>query len=335
MLRNHLFNDADSPRRLVDRPEAHQLGGAGIGSGVGGVLGLGGSIAVLAGAGGKGGKDEYKKALKVWEKLQTSDFDFRALDPPELRVLSEYMPEVYSAVVPEEFQSIQDSPGARDSQVRSLSQLEEIAGEGMPLVDRLQAAEAGRSVSSAAAASQRDSLRRLAARGALSSGDEIQAQVGAGQVGSNLARDLGSDVAQSAALRRLGAIGQAGGAAGQLRGADVDLNTRNAATANRFAELFSSMKTDEARENAAARQAASNANVARRQEVGDTNVLNRYGVGLENLNRQNLLRGSEFGQNLEKTRGLSEAYTGYGLTKDAEKSAKEQALMNLGSGFGG
>src|SRR5687767_2748765 len=107
-----------------------------IGSSVGGsVGGLLGGVAVLAGAAGKGGEKDRKKALEVWKKLQLSDFDFTALSPPEFRVLAEYMPETYDAIVPEEFKTPADSV-AREDQARSLAGLREYAQTGLPTVDR-------------------------------------------------------------------------------------------------------------------------------------------------------------------------------------------------------
>src|SRR5262245_43984029 len=180
---------------------------------LGGIGGLIGGIAVAAGAAGKGGKKEHKAALDVWKKLQVSDFDYRALSPPELQVLGEYLPEVYQAVVPENFQGVSDSATGRAGQVQSLAQMQQIAGEGLPLVDRLQAQKAAGAVTSAASASQTDALRRLAARGQLGSGDEIQAQLAGSQQGANLARDTANDLATQAALRRMQAIGQSAGQA--------------------------------------------------------------------------------------------------------------------------
>jgi hypothetical protein len=325
MLRNHLFTDSSDSRRLVDPPQAHLLDAVG---------GLIGGIAVAAGAAGKGGAKEHKKAAQVWEKLQLSNFDFRSLDAPELRVLAEQMPEIYQAVVPAEFQQIAES-GARADQVGALGQMQAIAREGLPVEDRLAAQEAGRAVTSTAAAAQEDALRRIAARGQLGSGDEIQAQLAGAQQGSNLARDLGSDLARQSALRRMSAIGQAGQMAGQLRAQDTSRAAQNAAIANRYAELFSSMKTQEAQDAAQSRQAAQNYNVGTRQQIGNANTANAYSTALENLNRQNALKNQQFGQQVTKTSGLSSAYNALAAYKDAMQQQKANAIVGAGESGGG
>lgn len=307
-------------------------GGAGIGSSIGGLLG---GVAVLAGAAGEGGGDEYKAALQAWKKLKESNFDFQALSPPELRVLGEKFPDLYQAVVPREFQQIQETPGGREAQVRSLAGLEEIGREGMPLVDRLAAAEGGRAVTSAAGASRRDALRAMAARGQLGGGDELQAGLAASGQASNLGRDISSDLARQSALRRMQGLQGASQAAGQLRGQDIGVASQNAAIANRYAELFASMKTQEAQDAANARRQASMYNLGTTQRVGEANTLNRYNTMLANIERQNALRNQLFGQQLAKTQGLSGAYSDYGAYKDQQQATKAQAITGIGQGVGG
>lgn len=320
MLQNHLLTRA-----------RFQGGGGGLGSSIGGLVG---GIAVLGGAAGKGGKKEHKQALEIWKQLQTSNFDFSSLSPPELQILAEQTPELYQAVVPEEFKQI--ATGAtRANQLTSLAQLEQIGREGLPTEDRLAAQQAAQAVTSAAGASRADALRALAARGQLNSGDEIQAQLAGNQQAANLAANLGTNLAREAAMRRMSGIQAAGQEAGAIRSADESTAAQNAAIANRYAELFSGLKTQEAQQNAAARQAAQNYNVQTRQQTGNANVANAYGTQLENLNRQNALRSQQFTQNLAKTQGLSGAYNALAAYKDALQQQKAQAIQNTGSGAGG
>lgn len=307
-------------------PAAHLLDSIG---------GLIGGIAVAAGAAGKGGKKQHKQALDVWQKLQTSNFDFTALDPPELRILSEAMPEVYEAVIPPEFRQVVDSEIGRAGQLSTLGQFQDVAREGLPIVDRLRAQEAARSVAGASAAGQQAALRNLSARGALSSGDEIQARLAGNQQGTNLARDLGSDLAEQAALRRLAGMEGAGQAAGALRAGDVSVSAQNADIANRFSQIFSQLKTQQAADAAAARERAQAYNVQQTNQTGQANTQNQYNVNLANLQRQNELRAAQFGQNLQKTAGLSGAYNQYANYKDAIMQQRAQGLVSAGQGAGG
>jgi len=292
--------------------------------------GIAGGIAGLVNA--DTGRGAYRDAIRVFRKLQLSDFDMRALSPPELQVLAQFMPELYSAVTPEGFEQIADSPEVRARQMRSLGQLGEVAEEGEPLVDRLSRQEASRSVMGAAQAAQLDALRNIAARGQLSSGDEIQARIAGNQGVQNLAADLGSDAATQAALRRIAAARDVGQLAGQVRGQDINLRGRNVDIANRFKELFSAIKTQEARDNAAARERAQAYNVGTRQRVGEENERARYGVNLENLERQNYLRNLLFGQGLAKATGLSKAFTNQGDFQERVGQRRTEGVGQIGGG---
>jgi hypothetical protein len=297
---------------------------------VGGLLG---GIAVAAGAAGKGGKSDYNKAVQAWEKLKTSDFDFRALDPPELQVLGEMMPEVYTAVVPEEFQQIEESP-VRQEQLHSLARLREIADEGEPALDRIQRMEMEDAIAGAHGRATESTLRDVARRGALGSGDELRARIAAGAQAGQMASDYGRGTVADAALRRLAATRDLGQMAGDVRGQDLQRAGRNVDIANRFNELFSAMKTDEARYGAGARQAAQDYNLGRRAQVSDVNAANRYTAALENLNRQNELRSRRFGEELQRTGGLSGAYGARGVSRDRERDLKAQAIVGAGQGAG-
>jgi hypothetical protein len=124
-------------------------------------------------------------------------------------------------------------------------------------------------------------------------------------------------------------------AAGQLRGQDIGVASQNAAIANRYAELFASMKTQEAQDAANARRQASMYNLGTTQRVGEANTLNRYNTMLANIERQNALRNQLFGQQLAKTQGLSGAYSDYGAYKDQQQATKAQAITGIGQGVGG
>jgi len=309
------------------------LTGAELGALGGGGGSLIGGIAVLAGAGGKGGIRDAGKAKEIWAKLKTSDFDFRSLDPPELLFLQQMDPELYTAIVPEEFREVEESP-FREDQARSLDILRRYAEEGETELDRIQRLESVDAITAAQGRGTEDALRQAAQRGALSSGDELRYRLGAGGQATQLAAELGRSAVADAALRRLGAAGQYGAAAGQARGQDFQRSSANANIANRFSEIYSQMKTDEARENTAARERAQSYNLGRQAEVSDTNILNRYNVGLENLDRQNQLRDQLYQQNLYKTQGLAGAYLDRGAYKEQQKEAKERAILGVGKGGG-
>lgn len=302
-----------------------------IGAGLGGAIG---SIAVLAGAGGKGGDKYYKEALNVIRAIQDPNFDFRQLTPPQLQILAEIDPQTYEARVPDEVKLVADSPELRAAQIRSVQGLEEVGREGLPLEERMAAQGIQDQMAQEAARSNDAVLRDLAARGQAGGGTEIAARLQANQYAANRANQAGSDLARDAALNRIRFGQEAGEAAGQLRGQDIDLRARNASATNQFNQNIANMITERNRAAAEERARAQTANAMQRQQIGEQNVMNRYGTQLENLNRKNMLEGSLFGARMSKATALANALGRRGLQKDQDKAAREEAIMNIGQGVG-
>lgn len=308
------------------------LGGAGIGEGVGGAIG---GIAVLAGAGGEGGERYYKKAIAAMEKLKTSNFDYRALSAPELRLVAEYFPEEYEAVVPESVRLAEESAVGRGAQLDALGYFSGVRDKGLPIETRLATEEAQRGIANERRLGQEAILENLQARGRLGGGTEIAARLGTDQQAMELARGMGSDLARSEIEARMGAAGAAGGIGSQIRGGDVGLSQWNADATNRFNQWVAEQQTQAAAESAGARERAGFANVENRQRIGEENVMNQYNTALQNLTRQNALKGGAFQQELQKAQGLQGAYWQAAYQKDRQKRAREEAIVGVGKGLGG
>ena len=302
-----------------------------IGAGIGGAIG---GIAVLAGAGGKGGDKYYKQALSVWRKIQDPNFDFRDLTAPELKIFGEVFPEVYEAIVPAEVRQIADSPEMRAAQIQGLGQIQEAGREGLPLVDRIAAQKIQDRMAMEGKRSGDAVIRDLAQRGQLCGGEEVVARMAGGQQAMNMAGQMGADLAQEAALNRIRFAGAGAELAGNIRGQDVSTQAQNANMMNRFNELVANMQTQAARDAAQTRSQAQQYNVGTRQRIGEENIMNRYGTQLENLTRKNQLEQALFGARMSKASGLSEALQRYGLKKDQDKAARERNIQQLGSSIG-
>lgn len=301
--------------------------GGGIGSAIGG-------IAVLAGAGGKGGDKYYKQALETWKKLQDPSFDYRELTPPELKIFAEYFPQTYEAVVPPEAKQIAEDPALRLTQLRGLKQYERQAAEGLPIGERVAEEDALRNLGAENQRNIETARRGVAALGRTGTTDDLVAQsIAASRAGED-ARLMGGDLAARIEANRARGLEGAMGAASGIRGEDFRANEANANIMNRLAEFIANQKTEANRYAADARGAAANANVGNRQRIGEENVLNRYGTNLENLNRKNQLRSALSNFQLQRTKGLSEALGAYGLKKDQDKAAREQTIMSIGRGVG-
>lgn len=308
---------------------------AGLGGDVGGGLGgAAGGLLVLAGAGGKGGDRERKQALNVWKKLQLSSFDMRALSPPELQVFSTAFPELFQEVVAGSPPEIADSPEVRRVSIQNLQRLNQVAQEGLPTMERLAAEQAQRRVAQASGRAQEQVLRDLAERGRLGAGDELSARLAAQQQSQNLAAIQGSDLAQQAIANRVGATGQAAQLAEGIRAQDIGRRATQESLMARYNQMASELGTQRAMANAQARERAQMYNVGVKQHVGEQNEQAKYQAALENLQRQNALRGASFGQSLAKTQGVSNALTDMANWKDQIRMNREKALVQTGQGIG-
>lgn len=302
-----------------------------IGEGLGALVG---GTANLAGLAGKGGENEYKQIAELWNKLQTSDFDMRSLDAPELQMVAELFPALREAITPESAPQIAGSPEMRKEQLLSLADLRDVSRRGMSDVDRLASREAQLGASQALKADRDSTLRSLAARGQLGTGDELAARLNSNAAAANMQADMGAQLARDAAMRRLAATSDAAGMAGAIRGADVNEQSQNANLSSRFNELVYGVLNNAAAANQQAQQAANAYNTGTRQDLANQNTVNRYKTDLENLNRQNELRSAAFSEQLRKLQGQSGAIGTLGQMEDRKSAAKAQGFMDLGRGVG-
>lgn len=297
--------------------------------------GLAGGIGILAGAGGKGGIKDLRKLRELWSKLETSDFDFSELSFPELQMVQELFPEVYDAVVPSQAETVQEDPAARDAQMRALARIEEISGEGLPLQDRIAAEYGTNALAQESRGHDLAVLRNLAARGGLASGDEGQLRMIASARAGNTARELGTALQEGALNRRVGAIGQTAAQSGAIRSGDFATRAFNADALNRFNMDVAGMQTQAARFGAEARGEANRYNVGTRQRLAEENALGRLGLAVNQQGREDELKSTLFGQNVEKLKGLSGVYGALANWRDRDRARKEQAIAGIGEGVGG
>lgn len=294
---------------------------------------FGANLGILGGAAGQGGRKYLRQIRDLWNKLETPNFDYRDLTAPELQVLAEQFPEVYTAVVPKEAQTVSDSPEARAAQVRAQGRAESMA-TGQNLDENLARQQAAESVQAAQRRADLSILSDLAQRGRLGAGDEIQARMMSGQRAAGLSRDLGLDMARDASGRRLAANAQAGGMAGDIRSGDTSLSARNADIANRFNEMAANIQNQAGQFNAQQRQQAGAWNAQNTQNVGNANAAMGYQVSSDNLNRQNTLRDQDYANQLQKLTGQTGALSGLSDAKYREQAAKAQTIQSVGTSGG-
>jgi hypothetical protein len=286
------------------------------------------------GAGGKGGQDYFNKIIDVWDKIQDPNFDMTQLQALDLQIVAEMFPEVYQAKIPEEVKLANDSPELRQAQVAGVNKLQRVAEQGLPIEDKVAAQQAQQVMAGQAQRQQTNITENLAARGMMGGGAELQARLAGGQQGAQLAGTMGADLARQGALRSLQAAEALPGAAGQVRGQDINLSQQQADAINRFNEMRAQMTTAQNQYAAGAKERAQGYNVQTAQSTANQNQMLGYQNQLENLNRANALRQQQYSNQMAKAQGLSGAYGQMGNMLEQNKAAREQTIMNLGKSLG-
>jgi len=175
----------------------------------------------------------------------------------------------------------------------------------------------------------------LAARGRLGSGEEFNMRLAARQQSGNTARDLARDLTQQEINTRMGAVGAASDLAGNIRGQNFAQEQQIADTINNYAKWLSEMKTQGAKDNAAAKNLANARNVETRQNISNTNQMNKYSTALDNLNRRNSLESQQSNFALNKAQAVGGALNNLAQGKYAAQAAKADAIRGIGAGVGG
>jgi hypothetical protein len=282
---------------------------------------------------GKGGAGKLDQIYKLYRDLQEPDFDFSKLTAPELKLVAEVMPEVYEAVVPDEFKMIEDSP-ARADQLSALSQLDQVSREGLPLEDKIMAQKAQDKMAAEGSRLRSAITDAFRQRGRAGGGTELAAQFAGSQQGHQLAADMANDLSLQAIRNRMAAVGDKANLASAIRGQDVAVSQSNADTQNRLATLISSMKTQARQDAARERARAQTTNAMNRQSMANQNTLNRYNTDADNLDRRNALEGSKYNARLQKLGGMAGALTNIAELKELRRAQRIKDAENAGGAIG-
>ena len=295
---------------------------------------LGGGIAVLGGLGGEGGMGTYQDIVKLWQDLESPDFDTRQIAAAQLKQVAEVNPALYQATVPDGYQGIADSPDMRASQERALQGRERVSREGLPAEDKILANQAGQAVQGAHQRGVEAAIQNMAERGKLSGGSELAARIGAGQQSATLAGQLGADLQKLSIGNRQQALGQVGDVAGSIRGQDLTAQDRAAQIANRFNEFVSTLKNQALSQNAQNTQQARMANASTANDLAMRNAMNAQQMRIRGQEYPNQLAQQQFGNEVTKLGGLTQSMQQLAWAKDAEKAGRERAIAGIGTGIG-
>lgn len=306
--------------------------GADVGGGLGGGVA---NIALMLGAAGKGGLDEYQQIVDLWKNLKNVNFDFKQIPPAQLSLVAEYFPELWKEVVPQEVKTVADSPEMRDAQARGVQRMEQISQQGLPTADRLAMNQIQGGIQNAGQASRQNVVSSMARRGQIGTGDELQARLIGNQQAMQTGASLGSDLSRAVLDRSINAGQIAGQQAGQLRAQDVGVQASNANIVNAFNEMIARTRNQASQARAADMSQANLINSGNKQRIyGETNPMLQNQSQWQNVQNQNDLKQKQYDDELARLRGLSGAYEGLGNAKYDEQAARASAIRGAGSGLG-
>jgi len=220
--------------------------------------------------GGNAGKKEAKEANQILRDniarlerigIPTVEAQKIALSDPELVGLLEAEQLGSSAL-----EAIQQDPRLRQSALRSLAGIEELAKTGLGAEDKLALDQILRQSSAQAQAQKESILQNAASQGTLDSGNALIAQLQAGQAAADRQSQQGLQVAANAAAARRAALLSQGDMASRLSQQDLGVKTQAASARDAINQFNAQNRQNVAASNLAARQGISNQKTANRNQ---------------------------------------------------------------------
>ena len=229
-----------------------------------------------------------------------------------------------------EVANIQEDPSLRNAQMEALNTLGQVSRGGLRAEDRAAYNELRQKTQQDAEAKRQQIIQAMQARGMGGSGNELIAQLQAGQAAEDQASAQADRLAAQASQNALQALNQRLAGAGNVRGQDMSAAQMKAQAIddrNRFM-YQNSMNVQQANINA--RNAAQQANLQNTQRLSEMNTTQ----GNEELQRQNQAKRQYFQDQLGLAQAKAGAIGGVGQAQAAQGMQKANMFSNLGNAIG-
>jgi len=266
---------------------------------------------------------ERARVRRMLDKIQDPEFDVSMIEPEELEVLGDYVPQAIPLIqeaVPELIRA--QSSGAqqgRGAQLAALENLMQVARSGRDPIVAAQEAAAARAASAEAASARATGAMEAQRRGF---GYNPMMQQGAGQDAMQRMALAGQQSAADAYGRRNQAMGQAAALGGQIFGQDTDIERMNAEIANAFNRRVADRAQANMELNVGNQNAAALRNLGERQRVADTNVAARNQARVAAQGNRNAMAQQTYQNKLNKTGVYA------GQAQNESSAIMEQAKQN-------
>lgn len=290
---------------------------------IGGGLSLAGGLA--GAAEGRKGRDAANRAiggaLAEYQGIKLPEISDMELDLLLPQLVGEYGPEALQALDlgPSAMDNVTIDPALKLQQLQALSQLGELSQGGLTEADKAASRDIQREVAQTNQARQQSILQNLAQRGALGSGMELSARMGAAQQAADAQSRAGDQLAQQAQARALQALMQSGQLAGQVRGQDFSEQSQIASARDAINRFNVQNQQGVMGQNVGERNRAQQMNLAARQGVADAGVNIRNQEQMHNKN----LQQQDFGNRMSLADSKAAIYSGQ--AKNATEAAKNTA----------
>lgn len=286
-------------------------------------------------------EEERRRIEGLLSAIQDPNFDKNDINPEDVALLQNYVPEVapfVREVVPQ--QVLAKSQGAiegRSAQLEALGQFRRLMEQGYDPQTAMEMARAQRAAS-AEAASARQTAGAEAARRGFGGGMSFL-QAGAGQQAQDRLAMMQQQALADAANRRTQGAQLAAGLGGQIRGEDVALERGNIDIINAYNQRLAQNQQDWMNRGADIRNQASLRNISEAQRIDELNKANRYNAARANQSNRNTLAQQQFQNAMSRVtgqQGVSNMARDDAYARAAQGNAAWQAgsdLISKGAGI--
>lgn len=224
--------------------------------------------------------------------------------------------------------------GLQSAQMQALNQLKGLSQTGMSSTDQARLNQIQQQASAQAKGQQAGVMQNFAQRGEGGSGNELLAQLQAGQNASNQANQSGLSVAANAQQNALSALGQYGQQAGNMEQQQFGQQFQAGSAQDQLNRFNTQNQLSQQTRNVAGQNAAQQYNLQNQQGLMNANTGQTNQEMLRDVNAQQQL----FGDAMQKAGGQAAAdFTGakgYGALAGQQAGAWTQGGQGVGSMLG-
>jgi hypothetical protein len=285
----------------------------------------------------KANREDRKRIEALINKLQSPQLQSTPLTPDEYKLLGKYTPEIANYVqekAPEVIKETGSMKEGRDAQLAALRQLRDIARQERDPALMAQLDLAAQRSQSEAQSRQQSLLQDAARRGQSSGLGNLVAQMQGGESAMSRGAEQSRLAAIEAYRNRLGALRGSAELGGQIRGQDVDMQSRNADIINAFNQRAAAGQNAYLQNASGIRNAAQLQNLNAEQNIANMNVDTRNRFLQSNRQMANDMYQQNYLNELNKINAMTGGIQQGMQQRTGEAQDRNQMIQGLGNIYG-